>query len=404
MGYGLVHHLVSLPCFVVNLQRKGTFMEYSARPAVFIINSLEGGGAERVMVKLLTIMQSYFVAKRVPVHLILLDDLPESQVCPEYVNKIVLNTEGSLVSGYKQLQPVLADLNPEYCFSFLTRSNFLNVTLAKRLKFKAIISERVNTTSHLSGGLKDTVSRLLVRLLYNKADSVVAVSEGVKADLIDNYAVSRDEISVLYNPYDIEQLQAQASESVSDLPAKPYIIGVGRLVKNKNFSLLLNAYAKANIAENLVILGVGDEEANLKAQAKELGIENKTQFLGFKANPYPYLSNAEYFVSTSNAEGFPNAIVEAMCLEKAVIATNCESGPAEIIAEQYPYRVTGASNEKNGILCELNNAEGVASALSSFSDEAVRLSYAAKSKSCAKQFSYNAFQEKVIAIIEKVCK
>ncbi len=154
----------------------------------------------------------------------------------------------------------------------------------------------------------------------------------------------------------------------------------------------------------MVILGVGDEEANLKAQAKELGIDSKVQFLGFKANPYPYLSNAEYFVSTSNAEGFPNAIVEAMCLEKAVIATNCESGPAEIIAEQYPYRVTGASEEKNGILCELNNAEGVASALSSFSDETVRVSYAAKSKSCAKQFSYNAFQEKVIAIIEKVCE
>ena len=377
-------------------------MEYSARPAVFIINSLEGGGAERVMVKLLTIMQSYFVTKSVPVHLILLDNLPESQVCPEYVNKIVLNSQGSLVSGYKQLKPVLAELNPEYCFSFLTRSNFLNVTLAKRLKFKAIISERVNTTSHLSGGLKDGVSRLLVKLLYNKADSVVAVSEGVKADLIDNYAVSRDKISVLYNPYDIEQLQAQASESMSDLPVKPFIIGVGRLVKNKNFSLLLNAFAKANIAEDLVILGVGDEEANLRAQAKELGIENKTQFLGFKANPYPYLSNAEYFVSTSNAEGFPNAIVEAMCLEKAVIATNCESGPAEIIAEKYPYKVTGASKEKNGILCELNNAEGVASALNSFSDQVIRVSYAAKSKRCAEQFSYAAFQQKVIAIIEKV--
>ncbi|GFD79989.1 hypothetical protein KUL118_28510 [Tenacibaculum sp. KUL118] len=377
-------------------------MEYSARPAVFIINSLEGGGAERVMVKLLTIMQSYFVTKSVPVHLILLDNLPESQVCPEYVNKIVLNSEGSLVSGYKQLKPVLAELNPKYCFSFLTRSNFLNVTLAKRLKFKAIISERVNTTSHLSGGLKDGVSRLLVKLLYNKADSVVAVSEGVKADLIDNYAVSRDKISVLYNPYDIDQLQAQASESMSDLPVKPYIIGVGRLVKNKNFSLLLNAYAKANIAEDLVILGVGDEEANLRAQAKELGIENKTQFLGFKANPYPYLSNAEYFVSTSNAEGFPNAIVEAMCLEKAVIATNCESGPAEIIAEKYPYKVTGASKEKNGILCELNNAEGVASALNSFSDQVIRVSYAAKSKRCAEQFSYDAFQQKVIAIIEKI--
>tara|TARA_Y100000296_G_scaffold79808_1_gene104323 strand:+ start:855 stop:1994 length:1140 start_codon:yes stop_codon:yes gene_type:complete len=379
-------------------------MGYSARPAVFIINSLEGGGAERVMIKLLTTMKAYFDSKNIPVHLILLDNLPESQVCPSYVNKIVLNSEGGLITGYRQLKPVLAKLNPAFCFSFLTRSNFLNVALSKRLKFKSIISERVNTTSHLSGGLKDGVSRLLVRLLYNKANSVVAVSEGVKADLIDNYSVSKDKISVLYNPYDIDQLRAQASDSATDMPAKPYIIGVGRLVKNKNFSLLLKAYAKANIPENLVILGVGDEESNLKALAKELGIENKIQFLGFKANPYPYLSNAEYFVSTSNAEGFPNAIVEAMCLGKAVIATNCESGPAEIVAEKYPYKVSGASEEKNGILCELNSVDGVTEALNKFKILSVRHSFSSRSSQCANNFSYNAFENKLIQLISQVIK
>ena len=379
-------------------------MEQSARPAVFIINSLEGGGAERVMVKLLFILENYFAANKTPVHLILLDSLPESQTCPTYVTKTVLNSQGSLVNGYKQLKPLLNRIKPAYCFSFLTRSNFLNVSLAKPLGYRAIISERVNTTSHLSGGLKDAISRFLVKLLYKRANSVVAVSEGVKADLVKNYAVPESKVSLLYNPYDIAQLHELASEPVNDIPKAPYIIGVGRLVKNKNFSLLLNAYAKADIVENLVILGVGEEEAMLKALAETLGVADKVHFLGFKPNPYPYVAKAEYFVSTSNAEGFPNAIVEAMCLGKPVIATNCESGPAEIIAEQYPYHVSGASEEKNGILCELNNAEGVASALSSFSDETVRLSYSAKSKSCAKQFSYNAFQQKVIAIIEKVSK
>ena len=379
-------------------------MEQPARPAVFIINSLEGGGAERVMVKLLFILENYFTANKTPVHLILLDSLPESQACPAYVTKTVLKSQGSLVNGYKQLKPLLNKIKPAYCFSFLTRSNFLNVALAKSLGYRAIISERVNTTSHLSGGLKDTISRFLVRLLYKRANNVVAVSEGVKADLVKNYAVPESKVSLLYNPYDIAQLHELASEPVNDIPKAPYIIGVGRLVKNKNFSLLLHAYAKADIVEDLVILGVGDEEAMLKGLAKTLGVADKVHFLGFKPNPYPYVAKAEYFVSTSNAEGFPNAIVEAMCLDKPVIATNCESGPAEIIAEQYPYHVSGASEEKNGILCELNNSQGVASALNSFSDEIVRLSYSAKSKSCAKQFSYDAFQQKVIAIIEKVSK
>ncbi|MDO6567493.1 glycosyltransferase [Alteromonas sp. 1_MG-2023] len=373
----------------------------SNSPVVFIINSLEGGGAERVMAKLLTIMEDYFSQLNIPVHLVLLDTLEESQTCPQYVTKTVLTSNGSLKTGYQQLKPLLKSLNPQVCFSFLTRSNFLNIAIAKSLGYRAIISERVNTTSHLSGGLKDGVSRFLVKLLYKRANNVVAVSEGVKADLIQNYAVPKLKISLLYNPYDITQLKELASQAVTDIPKAPYIIGVGRLVKNKNFSLLLNAYAKANIVEDLVILGVGDEEVMLKELASTLGIADKVHFLGFKPNPYPYVANAEYFVSTSNAEGFPNAIVEAMCLDKPVIATNCESGPAEIIAEQYPYQVSGASEEKNGILCELNNAQGVAEALTLFKDSADRARYVEKSQACAQQFSYAAFYNRVSAILEK---
>jgi N-acetylgalactosamine-N,N'-diacetylbacillosaminyl-diphospho-undecaprenol 4-alpha-N-acetylgalactosaminyltransferase len=375
---------------------------YLERPAVFIINSLEGGGAERVMVKLLAIMETYFTEKRVPVHLVLLDDLPESQVCPSYVNKTVLDSKGSLAAGYKLLKPLLRELQPKYCFSFLTRSNFLNIALSKRLKFSAIVSERVNTSSHFSGGLKDKVSRLLVKLTYKRAATVVAVSEGVKADLIENYAVPENRVSVLYNPYDISSLKVAAAEYVQDVPSKPYVIGVGRLVKNKNFSLLIHAYAKAEIQEDLVILGVGDEEESLKALAAKNGLSDRVHFLGFKANPYPYIAKAEYFVSTSNAEGFPNAIVEAMCLEKAVIATNCESGPAEILAEKYPYEVNGASQEKNGILCELGSVDGVTEAIQALDELSAREAYATKSKLCAESFSYPAFREKVVAIIEQV--
>jgi N-acetylgalactosamine-N,N'-diacetylbacillosaminyl-diphospho-undecaprenol 4-alpha-N-acetylgalactosaminyltransferase len=173
-------------------------------------------------------------------------------------------------------------------------------------------------------------------------------------------------------------------------------------VKNKNFSLLINAYAQAEIQEDLVILGAGDEEESLKALAAQSGLSDRVHFLGFKGNPYPYILNAEYFVSTSNAEGFPNAIVEAMCLEKAVIATNCESGPAEIIAEKYPYEVKGASQEKHGILCEVDSVKGVTEAIRMLADLPTRKAYAINSKLCAESFSYSAFREKVVAVIEQV--
>ena len=74
----------------------------------FIINSLEGGGAERVMCKLLSIMEPYFTQHQIHVHLVLLDALAEAHECPDYVNKITLNTEGSLVQGYRQLKPLLS--------------------------------------------------------------------------------------------------------------------------------------------------------------------------------------------------------------------------------------------------------------------------------------------------------
>ena len=210
----------------------------------FMINSLEGGGAERVMCKLLAIMEAYFKEQQLSVYLILLDDLPEAHRCPDYVNKITLDTQGSLVKGYQLAKQKLDAINPQFCISFLTRSNMLNVAIARQVGFQAILSERVNTSSHFSGGLKDTISKWMVRMSYPRAQRVIAVSEGVRADLIANFNVAPDHLDVIYNPYDIAQIERLAAEPVTDLPAKPFIIGTGRLVKNKNFSLLLEALAQ----------------------------------------------------------------------------------------------------------------------------------------------------------------
>lgn len=371
----------------------------SSSNVAFLINSLEGGGAERVMCKLLSIMESYFAQQGTSVHLILLDAIEEAHSCPAYVNKITLDTGGSLKQGYAQLKDTLAQLNPDFCLSFLTRSNMLNIAISKKLGYRPIISERVNTSSHFPGGLKDSISKLMIKFSYPYADTVIAVSEGVKADLIKNFRVPEHKLTVLYNPYDIAQIEALAAEPVDDIPARSYIIGTGRLVKNKNFSLMLEAFAKSDLQDDLMILGQGDEYDALVAQAKALGVSNRVHFAGFKANPYPYLKHARFFVSTSNAEGFPNAIVEAMCLGKAVVATNCESGPAEILSEQYPLQVDSFQAQKHGCICDTNNVGGVVKALNYMNVEKHLNDYAAKSAARAQSFSNEIFREKVIATI-----
>jgi len=365
----------------------------------FMINSLEGGGAERVMCKLLAIMEAYFKEQQLSVYLILLDDLPEAHRCPDYVNKITLDTQGSLVKGYQLAKQKLDAIHPQFCISFLPRSNMLNVAIARQVGFQAILSERVNTSSHFSGGLKDTISKWMVKMSYPRAQRVIAVSEGVRADLIANFNVAPDHLDVIYNPYDIAQIERLAAEPVTDLPAKPFIIGTGRLVKNKNFSLLLEALAQSTLTDDLLILGQGDQLTALKAQAAALGIADRVHFAGFRENPYPYLKHARFFVSTSNAEGFPNAIVEAMCLGKAVIATNCESGPAEILSGQYPLQVSGFTEQPYGCLCETNHIEGVAAALNHLDNADQLARYSAQSALRAQDFSNAIFREKIIQVI-----
>ncbi|WP_218352165.1 glycosyltransferase [Alteromonas lipotrueiana] len=375
-------------------------MQQASLNVAFMINSLEGGGAERVMCNLLSAMESYFTSNQLCVYLILLDDLPEAHTCPAYVNKVTLNTHGSLLKGYRSARQMLEAIKPQFCFSFLTRSNMVNIALARSFGYQAIISERVNTSSHFAGGFKDTVSKLMVKMSYRFADNVVAVSQGVKADLQQNFGVPEARLQVIHNPYDIAQLKQLADKPVDDLPPRSYIIGTGRLVKNKNFSLLLNAFAQSELTDDLLILGQGDEQASLVALARQLGIAERVHFSGFRSNPYPYLKHARFFVSTSNAEGFPNAIVEAMCLGKPVAATNCESGPAEILSGEYPFNVDEFEASMYGCLCQVNQINGVVQALNFLNNESNLDYYAGQSRLRAQDFSYAVFREKIIQTIK----
>ncbi|MDP5130107.1 MAG: glycosyltransferase [Paraglaciecola sp.] len=367
--------------------------EYQNKSIAFVINSLEGGGAERVMCNLLRTMQNTFNRNNCKVYLVLLDKLPELQQCPEYVEKVTLNSKGKLLASYFQFNQWVKHNNPDLLVSFLTRSNIVTTIIGKRVDIPTIISERVNTSSHFATSRTGFISKLMIKAVYPKASCVVPVSQGVMHDLVQNYAVPQANCTVMYNAYDQSVLLEKASLPVADLPENPYIIGIGRLMPNKNFSLLIRAFSLSQSQRDLVILGQGPELTNLNNLISELGLEKRVHLLGFKENPYPYLKNADYLVSTSNAEGFPNGIAEAMCLGKPVIATNCQSGPAEILTGDDTTKTNSYLCAEHGILCQVNNIEAVSQAIDVMESDGCLEQYQIKSQLRATAFSYAAMQK-----------
>jgi len=247
--------------------------------------------------------------------------------------------------------------------------------------------------------LKGKLSRLLIRFIYPSATKIIAVSHGVKADLVNHYGVNSEKCTVVYNAYNIDALAEQANGDVN-YPVAEYCVGIGRLVDNKNFELLLSAINEADLTLPLLLLGEGENEPKLKQQAADLGIAERVHFMGYVKNPYPYLKNASFLVSTSNAEGFPNGIAESICLSTPVLSTNCESGPAEILASDYNFSSTSAMVFDTGILVPTNNKKEVARGLLQIKELVQNNKFSAASlRSKADEFSFSTLKKSLFTLL-----
>jgi glycosyltransferase involved in cell wall biosynthesis len=161
---------------------------------------------------------------------------------------------------------------------------------------------------------------------------VVAVSEGIRQDFIENFGLSAGFLSKIYNPLDIDGIRERAKENPDGaVLSVPYVIAIGRNDRQKRFDRLVRVYAQADIKEDLVILGRAGESKELLAQVRVHGVEAKVHFLGFKSNPYPFLAKAKCLLMTSDYEGFGMVLAEALALGTPVISTDCPSGPREIL-------------------------------------------------------------------------
>jgi len=372
---------------------------------VFVINSLEGGGAEKVICNWLTEMEPVFIQSHSKVTLLLLDDLPEANSVPFYVNKMTLNSKGKIYSSYKGLKNALIIDKPDIIFSFLNRSNVVCTIIGRQLNIPTIISERSNTSQHFDNSLKGKLSKLIVRIVYPRANRVIAVSQGVRLDLIANFRVPSNRCITLQNAYNTDKLIEKSTVEIQpEISENSFIIAIGRLHSIKNFELLITAYAQSNIKIPLFILGEGPLRQKLQNQIDSLGYADKIFLKGYQVNPYPYIQKAAFMVSTSNAEGFPNAIAEALCLGTPILATNCESGPAEILADDVNFTTMDAEVVKYGVLCKPKSVTAVKNGFLLMTKIEKTKAYRQKLQTRARKYSFDIVRAILITEINSLVK
>jgi glycosyltransferase involved in cell wall biosynthesis len=182
-----------------------------------------------------------------------------------------------------------------------------------------------------------------MKLTYPKADSYIAISQGVKEGLIEKLKLEERKIEVIYNPTDIKYLQEKASCEVPshiNICNNNFNICIsGRLSKQKNHTMLISSIHNINkeLRKNIriYVLGIGPLEKDIKSKVFDLGLSDNFIFCGYLTNPFSITSKCQLSVLTSLYEGFGNVITESLAVGTPVISTNCKSGPSEIIIDNF---------------------------------------------------------------------
>ncbi len=308
---------------------------------VFYTRQLHNGGVDRVVFNL----AEEFIQRGMTVSIVVdLDNIysPFRALLPEGVRYEVLNAKGPL-SRLLKLRAYLRRVRPRavQCASF----GFPNLyaVVVRRIAgipFHLMLTEHCFPTVDRAAP-KPWQSRYwffpLAHFLYPFADTRVAVSRGTANDLAEVINIEPGSIDCIYNPIVNDTLYALAQQEV-DHPwfgdsEVPIVIAVGRLEPQKNFSLLIRAFAQVrqSMSCRLVILGDGSERPMLTALARSLGLERHIAMPGFLPNPHAYVARSALLVMSSDFESLSNVVIEAMAVGTPVIATDCPSGPSEAL-------------------------------------------------------------------------
>jgi glycosyltransferase involved in cell wall biosynthesis len=308
-------------------------------PIAFFLPSLRGGGAERVIVNL----AEGITERGFPVDLVLsaatgtfLDQLPPAV-------RLVDLRAGRTLRSFGPLAGYLRRERPRVLVSSMSHANLVALWAA-RLAFRGTpvvvtVHNTLSQSTRQQGRLSASLWPWLLRTFYPWAGRVVAVSGGAADDLARTSGLPRERMEVVYNPVITPAMLALARQA-PDHPwfssgQPPVVLGVGRLTRQKDFATLIRAFARVRRQRpaRLLILGEGEERPRLTALADELGVTDDLALPGFRENALSFMAGSALFVLSSAWEGLPTVLIEALAAGTRVVATDCPSGPREILQE-----------------------------------------------------------------------
>ena len=320
-----------------------------------VIADLDLGGGQRVAINLANAL-----AKENKVTIVIFQDGEIHYQAPgELVNLDCPYKHSSLGKFFNvfkrayRLRKLVKQEKFDHVYGFMESANFPT----------AMVFPQAALSVHCNPREYSFFESILVKLTYHRVKNVIAVSEDVASILRNDYGLKN--VSRIYNPVDVDDIVAQVDAPYQH--PKPYIVALGRFHEVKRYDLLINAYANSKMRQDcdLVIVGDGELRGELETQVDQLNLQDSVHFVGTQSNPFPYLAGAKFITLSSRTEAFPMVLIEALALQCPVVATDCPTGPREIVEDGV-----------NGLLVENENAEAFSKAIDQlFYDDALHAKF-----------------------------
>lgn len=354
----------------------------------FLISSLSGGGAEKV----LTTLAKEFAVNGNDVAIISLEKRPQFYQIDENIKLIKIDNKGKgkikeNISDFKEIRKFLKTRKADISISFLSRCNLMTIIANTGLKNRVVVCDRNNPLrEHSVKAFK------LSCFIYQFATAISVQTEQIKSFYPKKL---QDKIFVIENPLDMEALSKQLGDTHTD--REKTIVSMGRLEPQKDFKTLIEAYSEIASKYSdwkLKIYGIGDMKDELQMLIDSKNMSDKIMLCGRTEKPYLALREAEIFVLSSNYEGFPNVLCEAMYAGCACISSDCVSGPRELIV-----------NGENGLLFDVGDKTQLKSDIEKLiNNENLRKSFSDKAYETTKRLSVNNIFTKWNNKVEELIK